>query len=110
MKIGITLAAMLMTTGMAAAQTSPASTPGAASLTPAQQANRERVEGERKTCRDQAQAQGLKGAAIRPAVMDCMAKVDPLAAKRMTCRQAGMAKSLSGDELRKSVQECMKGA
>ena len=101
MKLAIALAAVLMTTGLAAAQTPP-STP---SLTPAQQANRDRIQGERKTCRDQAESQGLKGSAMRPAVMDCMAKVDP-----MTCRQAGMAKSLSGDDLRKSVQDCMKGA
>ena len=101
MKLAIALAAVLMTTGLAAAQTPP-STP---SLTPAQQANRDRIQGERKTCRDQAESQGLKGSAMRPAVMDCMAKVDPMA-----CRQAGMAKSLSGDDLRKSVQDCMKGA
>ena len=106
MKLAIALAAVLMTTGLAAAQTPP-STP---SLTPAQQANRDRIQGERKTCRDQAESQGRKGSAMRPAVMDCMAKVDPMAAKRMTCRQAGMAKSLSGDDLRKSVQDCMKGA
>ena len=106
MKLATALAAVLMTTGIAASQTPP-STP---SLSPAQQANRDRIQGERKTCRDQAQAQGLKGDAIRSAVLDCMGKVDPMAAKRMTCRQAGMAKSLSGDDLRKSVQECMKGA
>ncbi len=107
MKLSIALAAVLMTTSIAMAQTTP-SAPSTSSLTPAQQANRDRIQGERKTCHDQAQSQGLKGPAIRSAVIDCMSKVDPKVAKRMTCRQAGMAKSLSGDDLHKSVQECMK--
>ena len=77
---------------------------------PTQQANHDRIKGERETCRAQAQGQGLKGPAVRSAVIDCMSKVVPKVAKRMTCRQAGMAKNLSGDDLHKSVQECTKSS
>ena len=47
---------------------------------------------------------------MRTAVQECMAKVDPMAAKRMKCVQAGKAQSLTGDALRKSVRQCMTGA
>ena len=84
--------------------------PATPTLTPAQQANRDRIKGERETCRAEAQKNGMKGPAMRTAVQDCMAKVDPMAAKRMKCVQAGKAQSLTGDALRKSVRQCMTGA
>lgn len=111
MKARIILAAVLTLAlgGIAEAQT--AAPPAAApSLTPAQQANRDRVKGERETCRTQAQSQGLKGEAVHTAVMDCMGKVDPVVAKRMGCAQSARAKSLTGDDLKRSVRECMTGA
>ncbi len=59
-------------------------------LTPAQQANRDRIQGERETCRIQAQGQGLKGEAVQEAVTDCLSKVDLVVAKRMGCAQAAV--------------------
>lgn len=115
--------AMMLATAPASAQTATPETAPAAdaapaantgsgtpTLTPAQQANRDRIKGERETCRTQAQKDGMKGPAMRTAVQECMAKVDPMAAKRMKCVQAGKAQGLAGDVLRKSVRQCMTGA
>ena len=109
MKLQIVLiAAAMALSGAAEAQTAaPAGAAATTNLTPDQQANRDRIKGERETCRTQAQSQGLKGNAMHTAVMDCMSKTDPVVAKRMACAQAGRAKSLSGDDLKKSVRECM---
>lgn len=115
----LVLAAMLNAGGVSAAETStPETAPaqatapeaGAANLTPAQQARRDKVKGERQSCRAKAQGQGLKGEAIRASVQECMAQVDPMAAKRMKCVQAGKAQNLTGDEMKKSVRQCMQGA
>jgi hypothetical protein len=110
--------ATLLFAGAAHAQTSTpdaATTPAAAgapapALTPAQQANQDRIKGERQTCRTQAHGKGIKGAALRTAVIDCMAKVDPPVAKRMKCRQAAKARSLSGDAMKNSVRSCMQSS
>ena len=109
MKLQIVLfAAAMVLGGVAEAQTAaPAGTAATPTVTPEQQANRDRIKGERETCRTQAQSQGLKGDAVRTAVMDCMTKTDPVVAKRMACAQAGKAKNLSGDDLKKSVHACM---
>ena len=110
MKLQIVLAFAVATALSGAAEAQTAAPTGAAAtqnLTPAQQANRDRIKGERETCRTQAQSQGLKGDAMHTAVMDCMSKTDPVVAKRMACAQAGRAKNLSGDDLKKSVRECM---
>ena len=108
LQIVLTFAAAMVFGGVVQAQTTqPAGTAATATLTPEQQANRDRIKGERETCRTQAQGQGLKGEAMHAAVMDCMSKADPIAAKRMACAQAGRAKSLSGDDLKKSVHACM---
>ena len=108
LQIVLTFAAAMAFGGVAEAQTAaPAGTAATPTLTPEQQANRDRIKGERETCRTQAQSQGLKGEAIHAAVMDCMTKTDPVVAKRMACAQAGKAKNLSGDDLKKSVRTCM---
>lgn len=112
MKSRLTFAALALFAigGTSQAQTVTPNAPVGQSLTPAQQANRERVKGERETCRTQAKGQGLKGEAVRVAVMDCMSKVDPIAAKRMGCRRAATVKNLTGDDLKKSMRQCMTGA
>ena len=108
LQIVLTFAAAMALSGVAEAQTAePAGAAAVPTLTPEQQANRDRIKGERETCRTQAQSQGLKGEAIHTAVMACMTKTDPVVAKRMACAQAGKAKNLSGDDLKKSVHACM---
>ena len=107
-QIVLAFAGALALSGIAQAQTAaPAGAAATPNLTPEQQANRDRIKGERESCRTEAQGQGLKGDAMRTAVMDCMKKTDPAAGKRMACAQAGRAKNLSGDDLKKSVRECM---
>ena len=108
LQIVLVFAAAMVLGGVAEAQTAePAGAAAAPTLTPEQKANRDRIKGERETCRAQAQSEGLKGDAVRTAVMDCMSKTDPVAGKRMACAQAGRAKNLSGDDLKKSVRACM---
>lgn len=109
------VATMLATAPANAQGTTPEAAPAtdAAPATPtaaAQQPNRDRIKGERETCRTQAQKDGMKGPAMRTAIQECMAKVDPMAGKRMKCAQAAKAQSLTGDALHKSVRQCMKGA
>lgn len=111
---GISLAAEPVVMGTAIAQTRPDSTPAPApspapapALTPDQQAKRDRIKGERQTCRTEAQGKGVKGEALRQAVQDCMAKVDPVASKRMACVAAAHAQNLSGDAMRQSIHGCM---
>ncbi len=114
-----TLATMLFA-GAASAQTStpdaaPPAAPAASgtpapALTPAQQANQDRIKGERQTCRTDAMGKGIKGEALRAAVMECMAKVDPPVAKRMKCRQAAEAQNLSGDAMKNAVRSCMQSS
>ena len=108
LQIVLVITAAMAFGGVAKAQTAePAGAAATPTLTPEQQANRDRIKGERETCRTQAQGQGLKGDAMHTAVMDCMSKADPVAAKRMACAQAGRAKSLSGEDLKNSVHACM---
>ena len=109
LQIVLAFAGAIALGGLAEAQTAAPAAGAAATpnLTPEQQANRDRIKGERETCRTEAQGQGLKGEAMHTAVVDCMKKTDPVAGKRMACAQAGRAKNLSGDDLKKSVRECM---
>ena len=108
--------AVMLTASAAGAQTppaAPAAAPDAAAApagTPAQQAQRDKVKGERQSCRSDAQAKGLKGPALRSAVVECMGQVDPKAAKRMTCAKDGKDKGLAGADLKKSIHQCMTGA
>lgn len=108
LRMALAIAATLGFGGLSQAQT--AAPEAGQTLTPAQQANRDRIKGERETCRTQAQNQGLKGPAVRAAVMDCMSKADPVAAKRMGCAQQARAQNLTGDAMKGAVRACMTGA
>ena len=68
------------------------------------------MKGERQSCRSDAQGKGLKGEAMRSAVQQCMAQVDPKAAKRMGCVKTAKDQSLTGDDMKRSVRHCMTGA
>ena len=96
--------------GLAHAQTAEPNGAAMQNLTPAQQARREKVQGERQTCRTEAQGQGVKPDGMRAAVMACMAKVDPMAAKRMGCAQQAHAQNLTGDAMKSAMRSCMTGA
>ena len=60
----------------------------------------------RKQCRSDAQGQGLKGAALKSAVKDCVAKADPAAAAAMACKEQGKSQNLTGKELKAFVRKC----
>ncbi len=113
-RILLTTMALTAGTGLALAQTATpmpgmASPQGQPAMTPAQQPMKDRVMGERQSCRQQALAQGVQGEqAIRQAVMACVARLDPQMGRRMACQQEGRAKGLSGPEaMRPYVQACM---
>lgn len=84
-RLAITAAVALACSGFAEAQTAPTPEPSS-TLTPAQQANRDRIKGKRETCQTQAQGQGLKGEAVGAAALECMFKVVPVITKRMGVR------------------------
>ena len=111
--------ALLLPVGVASAQTTPAS-PNAVATANAPAAGdmpkskadtrKEKVKDERQSCRSDAQGKGLKGEAMHSAVQQCMAQIDPKAAKRMGCVRTAKDQNLAGDDMKKSVRQCMTGA
>ncbi len=71
------------------------------------QAVREQARAARAAWRDEANAQGLKGADRRQRVHDCFAAKMPQVAKRMECRKEGMAKGMTQPGLRDYVRQCV---
>lgn len=113
MRVTALAMAATLACGGAMAQGAPVGAGGAAA-SPAQQAFQERIRSEREGCRAQVMAGRPQGAggqpdqAVRDAVMACMARIEPMAARRMACVQEARGKGVSGpDAMRPYVQSCM---
>jgi hypothetical protein len=92
---------------VAQAQTpAPAASPAPSAASPAD-ASKMTGKEVRAQCREQAEAQGLKGDARKAAVQQCFAAARPDLAKRQQCRVEGKAKGLSDGELKSYVKTCM---
>jgi hypothetical protein len=112
--------------GAASAQSSPppATAPGDTSAAPApppagaapgapstpdagRQAIRDQIKATRSACRDEADAQGLKGTDLKQHVRDCFAAKMPQVAKRIECRREAQAKGVTQPALRDYVKQCL---
>jgi len=83
-------------------------TPGAPSAPDAgRQAMRDQIKAVRSACRDEANAQGLKGADLKQHVHDCFAAKMPQMAKRIECRREAQAKGVTQPALRDYVKQCL---
>jgi len=71
------------------------------------QAVREQARAARAACRDEANAQGLKGGDRRQHIQDCFAAKMPQLAKRIECRKEGIAKGMIQPGLRDYVRQCV---
>ena len=97
---------------LSSAPPSPASTPVPAPAADLTKTGKPRAKEVRKTCRDEAKAQGLKGDARRKAVSDCFIKQRPdLAAQenaREQCFTDAKAKGMKKDARKDFMKECRK--
>ena len=71
------------------------------------QALRDQAQAAREACRDEAKAQGLKGADHQQHIQDCFAAKMPQVAKQIECRKEGVAKGITQPGLRDYVRQCM---
>jgi hypothetical protein len=91
--------------GPAGAVTPNATAPGTPNA--GRQAVRDQARAARAACRDEANAQGLKGGDRRQHIRDCFAAKMPQVAKRMERRKEGMAKGVARPGLRDYVRQCV---
>ena len=84
--------------------TAPQAAPPAGAAATPNLSNKEIVAG----CKNDARAKGLRGAALRSAIDDCVGAQNPTLAARMRCSQQGKAQGVArGNSMRAFIRNCL---